>query len=170
MLSPLRRAEIARRLAAVGEIRLRSIPPRVIDRWVARHGLNEMEIHGFATLIRGWEETAIVADACDVDPERFAERLRVASSFAGEITARHHADRTDLVVGAASIVAKVCRDRADLGSTPLSGYPSDPRTEALVRSQIRPGGPWPPWIRRSWKTTERVLGPRGRTTLDHYTL
>ncbi|MHB1435385.1 MAG: ribonuclease HII [Thermoplasmata archaeon] len=174
LLTPGRRTRLAADLARCGEIRTRSVPPKVIDRWVRHHGLNELEIREFLRLIRGWDDTEIIADACDVDAERFAARLRAGAGPGVAISALHRADRIFPVVGAASIVAKVRRDRsvarilAGLGTGPASGYPSDPKTEAVVRAGLRPGEPWPPWLRASWKTTERVLGPRARTTLDDF--
>ncbi len=174
LLTPARRSHLASELARCGEIRTRSVPPRVIDRWVRRHGLNDLEIREFLHLIRGWDDTEIIADACDVDAERFAARLRAGAPDGMPISAHHRADRTFPVVGAASIVAKVRRDRsvarilAGLGAGPASGYPSDPKTEAVVRACLRPGAPWPPWLRASWTTTARVLGARGRTTLDDF--
>jgi len=174
LLPPARRSELEAELARCGEIRTRSVPPPVIDRWVRRHGLNELEIRGFLHLIRGWDDTEIIADACDVDAERFAARLRAGAPAGALVSAHHRADRTFPIVGAASIVAKVRRDRSvarildRLGAGPASGYPSDPKTEAVVRACLRPGEPWPVWLRASWKTTARVLGPRGRTTLDDF--
>jgi ribonuclease HII len=174
LLSAARRAELAGELARCGEVRTRSVPPPVIDRWVRRHGLNDLEIRGFQQLIRGWDDTEIIADACDVDAERFAERLRAGAPAGTWVSAHHRADRNFPIVGAASIVAKVRRDRsvarilAELGAGPASGYPSDPRTEAVVRACLRPGEPWPVWLRASWKTTARVLGAHGRTTLDDF--
>ncbi|EQD51345.1 ribonuclease HII, partial [mine drainage metagenome] len=174
LLTPGRRTLLASELARTGEIRTRSVPPKVIDRWVRHHGLNELEIQEFLRLIHGWDDTEIIADACDVDPERFAARLRAGAGPTQSISAHHRADRTFPVVGAASIVAKVRRDRsvarilAQLGAGPASGYPSDPKTEAVVRACHRPGKPWPPWLRGSWKTTARVLGPRAGGTLDDF--
>ncbi len=174
LLTPTRRTFLATELARVGEIRTRSVPPKVIDRWVGHHGLNELEIQEFRRLIEGWEDTDIIADACDVDADRFAARLRAGAGPEVSISAHHRADRTFPVVGAASIVAKVRRDRSvarivtRLGAGPASGYPSDPKTETVVRASLRPGQPWPPWLRGSWKTTARVLGPRAPRTLDDF--
>ncbi|MCD6083220.1 ribonuclease HII, partial [Candidatus Aerophobetes bacterium] len=65
------------------------------------------------------------------------------------------------VVGAASILAKVERDRriAQLerryGSFG-SGYPSDKRTIDFLRECFRRYGDFPPIVRRRWKTVERL--------------
>jgi ribonuclease HII len=59
----------------------------------------------------------------------------------------------------------VVRDRAmhrlarRLGLELGTGYPSDPRTLAHLRSALALGTQIPEWIRRSWSTTER-LKPR----------
>ena len=90
------------------------------------------------------------------------------------VVARHKADRDIPLVGAASVVAKVRRDRAigrlaeRLGEEIGSGYPSDERTVAFVRRTVRAGAPPPIWMRASWATTKRVILPRPALTLDGF--
>jgi ribonuclease HII len=78
------------------------------------------------------------------------------------IVAEHKADRNYVIVSAASVVAKVERDRAveelreehgDFGS----GYPSDPQTIAFLKEWVRREGSRPSFSRKSWKTWDRVL-------------
>jgi ribonuclease HII len=73
------------------------------------------------------------------------------------VAAFHKADRDFPVVSAASIIAKVERDRAvarlrgehgDFGS----GYPSDPMTRAFFIDRMGRGEPLPGYVRKSWKT------------------
>lgn len=92
---------------------------------------------------------------------------------ATQIVARHKADRDLLVVGAASIVAKVLRDRAidrlreSLGTEVGSGYPSDRRTRAFLEGVLR-RGERPEYVRHSWQTTKDLLPPRPPTTLEAF--
>ena len=78
------------------------------------------------------------------------------------MVAEHRADRTYVVVSAASIIAKVERDRAverlreahgDFGS----GYPSDDQTIAYLKSWVEREGKEPSFARKSWKTWDRVF-------------
>ena len=90
------------------------------------------------------------------------------------MVARHHADRDITVVGAASIVAKVRRDRAlarlreRLGDALGSGYPSDTKTIEFVRAVLADGRPVPSWMRASWSTMQRVKPLRPARTLDGF--
>jgi ribonuclease HII len=174
LLAPERRSEVYRRLAAVGERRSISLPPRAIDRYVAGGRLNELELVTFARLARRLRPATVFVDACDPNAERFGERLAAAIGSELRVVSRHHADRDYPIVGAASIVAKVRRDAAlralrraipeELGS----GYPSDPATRACVERHARDGGVVPSWMRRSWETVQRVKRARPARTLDSY--
>ncbi len=171
LLSPARREEVYGRLAALGERRSIALPPRTIDRYVARRGLNRLELEAFAELVRAIRPDVAYVDACDPDAERFGRRL---SALAGgiRVVSRHKADRDLPIVGAASIVAKVRRDaaldalRRSVPESLGSGYPSDPATRACVERHARDGGPVPVWMRRSWATVQRVKRAHPARTLD----
>ncbi|MCK4614298.1 MAG: ribonuclease HII, partial [Thermoplasmata archaeon] len=77
------------------------------------------------------------------------------------IISEHKADTKYPAVSAASIVAKVTRDRemeklrqeyGELGS----GYPSDPITRAYLLDLFRKGKELPPFVRRSWETIKKI--------------
>jgi ribonuclease HII len=66
-----------------------------------------------------------------------------------------------VIVSAASIIAKVTRDRAiarlnreyDLGS----GYPSDPKTVEFVRDWFSRYGQVPDFVRKSWSPVKLLM-------------
>jgi ribonuclease HII len=173
-LSAARRERIVPQLGALGECRTIPIPARTIDRYVARGDLNELELEAFATLVRELRPEVAFVDACDPDAERFGRRLDELSGGIARVVSAHRADEDVLVVSAASVVAKVERDREmdrlravldeDLGS----GYPSDPATAACVERHARDGGAIPPWMRRSWATVQRVKRTHPAVTLDRF--
>lgn len=171
-LSPRRREEVYAGLQRFARCASVELTPREIDRSVARHGLNGLEARAFADVVRPFAPAAVRADACDVDPERFARTVARHAGPGFSVAARHRADATDPLVGAASIVAKVRRDRwidelaERLGCEIGSGYPSDPSTVAFVRAYTRSAERLPPWLRASWATTRKVIGPRPARTLD----
>jgi ribonuclease HII len=173
-LSPSRREEVYEALQKVGRCRAIVIPPAEIDRCVAQRGLNRLEAREFARLVRELSPDVAHVDACDVDAARFGRTVSALSGGSIRVLARHHADRDDRIVGAASIVAKVERDRAiaalakELGEELGSGYPSDPRTVAALRRHLGRVGPLPPWIRASWKTVQRVKPARPGPTLEAF--
>ena len=171
-LSPARREAVYARLEPFARCASVELMPAEIDRYVRRHGLNELEARAFADLARPFAPARVRADACDVNPSRFARTIERLAGVGVSVRAQHRADADDPLVGAASIVAKVRRDRAvrhlaeELGADIGSGYPSDPTTVAFVRAFTRSHRAAPPWLRRSWATTRRVLGARAARTLD----
>jgi ribonuclease HII len=118
----------------------------------------------------------VVADAGDVDADRFARRVREALSAAGvdaAVRAEHGADGSFAHVGAASVVAKVERDArvdalceryGDVGS----GYPSDPTTRTFLREWVREHGSLPACARASWRTSEDVLAAAEQSALSEF--
>ncbi|MDK2975376.1 MAG: ribonuclease [Methanofollis sp.] len=116
-------------------------------------------------------QTAYV-DACDVNEERYGATVAALGSPC-PVIARHHADVLFPVVSAASIVAKVSRDRriADLREAfgaIGSGYPSDPATIAYLRERIWADGVPPAFARSSWKTVVEMMDGRRQRSLDDY--
>jgi ribonuclease HII len=174
LLTRARREEIYSQLPRIGRSLFEPLPPSAVDRAVARGRLNELELRAFARLVRECQPTIAYADACDPVAERFGRRLRAASGNSCIVHASHKADRDLLVVGAASIVAKVERDRAlerlrsRLGDGLGSGYPSDETTVEFVRLTISGGGPLPTWLRASWATTQRLMDARAARPLEAF--
>ncbi|HYA54686.1 MAG TPA: ribonuclease HII [Thermoplasmata archaeon] len=173
-LTPAGRERVFRELPQLGRGATVSLPPRTIDRAVRQGGLNGLEAEAFARLVRRMSPDVAYVDACDPNEQRFG---RLVARLAGgnvRVVARHHADRDLPVVGAASIVAKVHRDRAlarlrrSLGEELGSGYPSDPRTIRFVREWLAAKAQLPPWVRGSWATMERIKPRRLARTLDSF--
>jgi ribonuclease HII len=115
----------------------------------------------------------VVADAGDVDAERFGRRLDDAVPAAVAVRAEHGADGDHAVVGAASVVAKVERDRrvaaleAEYGRVG-SGYPSDPTTRAFLAEYVDEHGSLPDCARKSWATCTDVLAAAEQAALDEF--
>ncbi|MBP1448421.1 MAG: ribonuclease HII [Thermoproteus sp.] len=155
LLTPRRREELYRRIIAVADcVNYVVLEPEQIDRYVAAHKLNVLEAEAMAALIKVCEADVYYVDSPDPRPQRFGELL---SRLAGRPVAALNRGEAVPVVAAASIVAKVVRDRlmellkrayGDLGS----GYPSDPRTRAALRSGVPPSE----CVRRTWKTLGRI--------------
>uniref|UniRef100_A0A8C6MVU4 Ribonuclease n=1 Tax=Mus spicilegus TaxID=10103 RepID=A0A8C6MVU4_MUSSI len=100
-------------------------------------------------------------------PETYQARLQ--QRFPGiEVTVKAKADSLFPVVSAASIFAKVARDKAvknwqfvenlqDLDSDYGSGYPNDPKTKAWLRKHVDPVFGFPQFVRFSWSTAQAIL-------------
>lgn len=173
-LSPAEREQVYRSLLRLGTCRSVALPPRRVDRSVARGELNLLEATAFAGLVRALGATTAFVDACDADAPRFGRTVAAIAGTGARVVARHKADRDLPIVGAASIVAKVRRDRAiarlgrRLGAEIGSGYPSDERTIAFVRRTVLRRDRTPDWLRASWATTKRVIPAPSGPTLDRF--
>jgi ribonuclease HII len=175
-LSPEERERIRLELPRLGECDAVVLPPREIDQYVARGHLNQLEARAFGTLVQRFRPEEVHADACDPVAHRFAQQIARWARHDCRILARHHADRDDPIVGAASIVAKVRRDRSirllcrQLGVDVGSGYPSDPHTIEFLQSRLATEPIVPGWVRSSWSTMQRVKAERPASTLDAFEL
>ncbi|MDP6870339.1 MAG: ribonuclease HII [Candidatus Poseidoniaceae archaeon] len=133
-------------------------PPERIDNST---NLNDLEVELFAESLKLMPEGEVILDACDVDAARFARNVSKASSR--KCLAEHKADSNYPEVGAASIIAKVTRDRFiadlsdELGIELGSGYPSDPTTKIAVKELVKGKLPHE-CLRWSWKTVENAWG------------
>jgi ribonuclease HII len=141
------------------------IPPPEIDSVVLHgkklHKLNYLEAVYFARVIDHLGARRVTVDASDVLPGRFRADIMSNMRSKCQVVSRHKADRDFPVVSAASIVAKVQRDRAvdllrkehgDFGS----GYPSDPATRAFFEDLMKRGEPLPGYVRKSWRTWQNI--------------
>ena len=149
------------------------IPAEEIDaiRWEMT--MNACVARAHAQVIRKLSPGTAYVDACDVNPLRYAETVRSHLTLACEIVSEHHADITYPVVSAASIVAKVTRDReitklAKKFGKIGSGYPSDPITIAYLSSYIDEHRLPPPIARKSWKTVITMLTEKSQSSLSAF--
>jgi ribonuclease HII len=143
-----------------------SIKPEEIDEYVRRKKkhtkLNYLEAIYMARAINKLQGEVAYVDASDTDVRVFSAQIEENLERKLSIVAVHHADRLFPVVSAASILAKVSRDReieklkkevGDFGS----GYPSDPRTVKFLKEWIASKKSPPPFTRLSWKTWKKLL-------------
>ena len=135
------------------------IPPKTIDHSVFKHNLNHLEAKNMAKIVIKLNPTVSYVDSCDVDYKRFGKEISLLSSKA-KIKSYHHADSRFVAVAAASIIAKVTRDRAihrlnknfDLGS----GYPSDKKTTKSIKKLLS-NNKSESFIRFSWKPVQKII-------------
>jgi ribonuclease HII len=166
LLSPRRREALYGEILKVSEqVYSARIPPGEIDAVVSAgrkyRRLNYLEAVYFARVADRLGASHVTVDASDTSPERFGTNVAENMKSHCRVVAFHKADRDFPVVSAASIVAKVERDRAveklrkkygDFGS----GYPSDRRTRAFFAEMMRKKEGLPDYVRKSWKTLGRL--------------
>lgn len=137
--------------------------------------LNEAVARSHAQVIIKLSPDYAYLDACDVNTFRYGEMVKNHLVQPCEIISEHHADEKFPVVSAASIIAKVTRDRAIATlakkyGTIGSGYPSDPVTIHFLNSYIDEYRVPPPIARKSWKTVSAILSRKSQRNLDDFTV
>jgi len=144
----------------VDDYYITKIPPKSIDASVRKHHLNNLEAKYMAKVVSKLNPDISYVDSCDVNPGRFGKEISALSDN-HKIKSYHHADSRFVVVSAASILAKVTRDKAieklrknhNLGS----GYPSDSVTVKFVTKYYKKNKVMPSFVRKSWKPVQRIL-------------
>lgn len=169
VLTRKRREELYERLEKMGAIATRMLSAEDIDEERKTRTMNEIEMDLFGQVVKELYKKGdrVFVDAADVREDLFGQTIAEAVAEDVDVTSKHKADAIYPVVSAASIVAKVIRDRlvreieAWLRQTldqPLgSGYPSDPITIEFMENWIKQEGNLPPHTRRSWETSKRLL-------------
>jgi len=176
-LTPSRRLALnhkVRDLAIKVEIRILSAAD--IDRLRKRTTINEIEVAEFVSVVKSLKPQEVYLDAADVNAKRFGKKIGELSGIAAMgavIVSEHKADSKFPIVSAASIVAKVERDRlieemhqkyGDFGS----GYPSDPKTINFVKSLFEEGLTIPPIVRQSWDSVRKIRESSEQSTLNSF--
>ena len=175
-LTPARREDLAARLRAddavavgVATVEVDRIDDPATD-------MNGLTVTAQATAVSAVarRDDRVYADAGDVDAARVGRRVAEGVDVPVEVVAEHGADAARASVAAASVVAKVERDRrvatlsaayaADVGS----GYPSDPATRAFLREYVREHGGLPACARESWSTCDDLLAAAEQAALSEF--
>ncbi|MEM3936589.1 MAG: ribonuclease HII [Thermofilaceae archaeon] len=161
-LIPHKRLKLSKLIRNVAlEVKTRVVEPWEID-WAVENlerGLNELEAIVTAELVNELVSPVfrVYLDSPDPLPKRYAELVGRHLKRKVEVVASNKAEDTYVHVAAASVIAKVERERlindlkavyGDFGS----GYPSDPKTRGFLLRYLRERRELPPIVRRSWKT------------------
>ena len=162
-LSSKKRTVIARKLKKTTQFMTIIIPADKIDQ-LRNDGmnLNEIETNSMKEIIKTINPDICYVDCIDVDEERFHDTLQEVNPEIKIIT-KHKADDLYDVVSAASIIAKVERDKQlaiiqnEYGSVG-SGYPSDSKTIEYLKN-IEDDN-YPPIIRKTWKTFKHICNEK----------
>ncbi|KPV63068.1 MAG: Ribonuclease HII [Candidatus Bathyarchaeota archaeon BA2] len=165
-LSPRRREQL---VAEIKELALKyhiaMLSPAEIDRVVETgrklHKLNRLEAQTMAKVITVLKPDVAYVDASDVLADRFKQHIAENLSFNVRIISEHKADTKYPIVSAASILAKVERDKViselrEKHGNIGCGYPTDHNTIRFLEGWIRKFGSYPDFVRRSWKPAKRL--------------
>ena len=159
-LSPKKRELLYKQIVKlVDDYHVIRIPPRTIDKYVFKHNLNHLEAKKMAEVISNLNPDLSYVDSCDVNAARFGREISDLSKKS-KVKSYHYADSRFVVVSAASIIAKVSRDRSimRLNKTTNLGYPSDKKSVNYVKKVVSSKKSLPTSIRKSWKPVQKILG------------
>lgn len=146
------------------------VMPYLIDKAVLStrklHKLNRLEAQTMAKIIERLKPDEAYVDAADILQDRFGAQIQECLTTKTTIISKHKADRLFPVVSAASIIAKVERDReidtlkiefGDFGS----GYLTDDKTIVFLKQLLDTYGDYPSCIRKSWEPARRAKAEYG---------
>ena len=173
-LTPKKREELFDRIAETAD-HWEVVPISAADLDVAMSqiNLNQLEMRLFSEAAARHPADVVQVDCPEVNTERFGNALS-AMINGTKVDARNKADVLFPAVSAASIMAKVTRDRMiedikrEIGMDVGSGYPSDPATKAYVENWINKHGTIPPHTRGSWKPVKDLMSRRKTSSLDDW--
>ena len=173
LLSPRMRERVYAVIRKRSRITTVRIDAHEIDEIRKGMTMNACIARAHAQVIDKLSPSVAYVDACDVNAFRYADMVKSHLEHGCEIVSEHHADQTFKVVSAASIVAKVTRDRAIAALSKKygeigSGYPSDPVTIAFLSAYIDEHKHPPPIARRSWKTVSTMIGKKQQSQLSEF--
>lgn len=165
-LKPEKREKLAVQIEDIADnILVMRVQPCRIDK-LRSEGINldMIEAIKMAEIIEMGNPNKVYVDALSINPKRFqGQILENIRTVEPEFVVENYADETYPVVSAASIIAKVERDKViaeikkkvkyDFGV----GYSHDARTIKFVEEMIKKRKPLPAFIRQSWITTQVLM-------------
>jgi ribonuclease HII len=163
MLTPRRREELAPKIEEIARsVIVLRVPACKIDSMRAKKiNLNKIEAIKMAQIIDMAGADKVLVDSIEANSKKFKQTIMGYMSTKGsELVVENYMDETFPIVGAASIIAKVERDKAideikrKEGVNFGVGYSHDPATIKFVEKLIRERKELPPYVRKSWVTTQ----------------
>ena len=174
-LSPTQRERLAKEIEKVAkDIVIVNLSACRIDNM--RKGginLNRIEAMKFADILNILTPGVAFVDCPDVNPERLTLILKKMLKAPGQLVVEHKADSRYPICSAASIIAKVTRDRevrklhkkyGDFGP----GYSSNEKTMAWLREWLETKGDYPEIVRKGWITAKELKNERAQKGLGGF--
>ncbi len=172
-LSPSKREKLFGQIEGRFPIATRIIGAADIDRMRRVMTMNSLVAMLHAEVINYLGAETAYVDACDVNAWRYGRTVQSRLDRRCRVVSEHHADEHFPVVSAASIIAKVTRDRevarlAEEYGVIGTGYPTDPETIAYLTSYINLHRHPPPIARESWKTVGHLISLREQSHISDF--
>jgi len=172
-LTPKTRETLYIKIKEIAETETIIIHAHEIDTLRKTKTLNVIELEAFADIINKLEAKTVYLDLPEHNSD-FPERLKAKVKNNIDLTAEHKADEKYPVVSAASIIAKVTRDRIikaiekEIEEPIGSGYPSDPTTKQFLKNYFKKHKSFPPFVRHSWETARKIIDEKKQSRLTGF--
>lgn len=157
-LSAKKRTVLSRKIKKISQYTTTVIPANEIDQLrLNGTNLNQIETNAMINIIKKHTPDLCCIDCIDINEKRFHDKIQQINNNM-EVITEHKADDTYTIVAAASILAKVERDkqmailRNEYGKIG-SGYPSDKSTTNYLKSL---NNNYPPFVRQTWNTVKNL--------------
>ena len=178
-LSPARREELEGKIKDLAaDFVVVSISAQKIDE-SRSHGtnLNRLEINHMTEIIKSMKPNKVIVDSPEANTEKIKnEIIGKLGDMKIEVVSENYADKNYPPVSAASILAKVIRDRSimglekRLGEEIGAGYPSDERTIDFLKRILEKHDDYPDYVRKGWATSQRIKGEKKQKTLGQFSV
>ncbi|MCJ7816605.1 MAG: ribonuclease HII [Candidatus Aenigmarchaeota archaeon] len=173
-LSPQKREELAKKIEELAQIIVLEVAACKIDNYRKQGiSLNRLEAIKFAEILNLQKPHKAYIDAPDRNLPKLHGYLKKMAPDGIELVVEHFADSKYPVVSAASIIAKVERDKkidslrkeyGDIGS----GYTSDPVTVRWLEDWMKTHKELPECARKSWITAENLIEKKEQSRLSSF--
>ena len=161
LLSPEKREELFEKLKKIVKYKIVKVYPEEIDNRVGITNLNLIEASKFAEIIDEMKPDKVIIDTPMKNTQKFKMLMKKLVNHKCEMVCENFADLNYPIVSAASIIAKVNRDREvrkieketeeEIGV----GYPHDGKTIKFVKKSLNKPE-WRKYVRKSWVTYQRI--------------
>ncbi|MBW2964904.1 ribonuclease HII, partial [Candidatus Woesearchaeota archaeon] len=174
LIPPKKREELFEEIKKiVKKYEIMVLSPQDIDAALAdpSSNLNWLEADTQAAIINKLTPEKVIVDCPSNNIEAYSDYLRKKLNVDCELVCEHKADLNHLVVGAASILAKVTRDRMiedikkKVGQDIGSGYPADPITKQFIEANYKK---YPDIFRKSWATYKTLVAKKQQKGLGDF--
>jgi len=133
--------------------------------------LNWLEAKTSAEIINKLKPDKAILDCPSTNIKAYSDYVKNLLKIDVKIIAEHKADLNYVIVGAASILAKVTRDReienikSKIGVNFGSGYPSDPVTVKFLKENYNK---YPKIFRKTWSSYKNVVEKKKQKSLGEF--
>jgi len=171
LLSPIQREKLFDQIKKICDHKIVILSSQEIDDSLndPEMNLNKLEGKTSAMLINSIKSDKVTLDCPSNNIPAYRQYVQNFVKVNTTIIAEHKADLNHVIVGAASILAKVTRDaeiekikqkhNVEFGS----GYPSDPRTIEFLRKNWNKY----PFFRKTWATYKKVAENQNQRQLNN---